>query len=315
MRVHRSSLAATLLLSTLVPLAGCEDAETLTAQPGAGGAGAAGGATTTSISEGGGGAGGAGGEGGSDPLPPSDPEPLPVVEWIVGKVKSASSDKVFAAIDDGTFELPAPGADYLGVTWKSVAPGENGQIEAGAFDLVYAAARVTLPAGHHAFARGDTVAGFYVNGAWRHPGDFYHSGAIRVPLGADPGENLIVVRALGRRATPEVALWSTTSEVVIQTADVTSPELVRGTQATTWIGVPVMSLTAAPVKELALEVLESEHFVATKSHFAGLAPRAMTQVAFALAPKAPWASAGETIPVSLRVSSPDLAWTYEASGG
>lgn len=255
---------------------------------------------------------GGGGSGGSGPLPPSEPEPLPVAEWVVAEVKLASSDKVFPAIDDGSFALPNPGDSYLGVTWKSVVPGEDGQLVDANADLIYAAARVTVPEGHHVFARGDTVAGFYVNGAWRHPGDFYHSGAIRVPPGADPGENLVVVRALGRRATPEVALWSTTSEVVIQTADVTAPDLVVGSQAASWLGVPVLHLGVSPIEGLSAEVLETEHFAATETAFPAMSPRALTQIAFALEPKAPWGAAGETVPVALRVSSPSLAWTYEA---
>jgi len=302
MRARRPLLAIALLLSVLAPLGGCSDQETLATTSGTGGGGT-GGATSS---------GGATSTGGSGPLPPSEPAPLPVAEWVVAKVGSAANDKVFPAIDDGSFELPAPGTSYLGVTWQSVVPGENGQLIDANADYIYAAARVTVPEGHHVLARGDTVAGFYVNLAWRHPGDFYHSGTFRVPLGTEAGENLIIVRALGRRSTPEVALWSTTSEVVIQTADVTAPDLVAGSQAPSWLGVPVLALGPSPIAELAAEVLENDHFAATKTTFAGLSPSAVTQVAFALQPKAAWAKAGESIPVALRVSSPGLAWTYDA---
>jgi hypothetical protein len=284
--------------------AGCGDPESNPTLP-------AGGSGTTSTTS----AGGSGGSGGTGPLPPSEPVLLPVTEWVVAEVKVASSDKVFPAIDDGSFALPKPGDSYLDVTWESVAPGENGALVEANADLIYAAAHVTVPDGHHVFARGDTVAGFYLNGASRHPGDFYHSRAIRVPLGVDPGENLVIVRALGRRAIPEVELWTTTSEIVIQTADVTAPDLVVGSQAPAWLGVPVLQLTTSAVLDLTAEVLESDHFTATKTVFPAMSPRALTQVAFALEPKAPWATAGETIPVALRVSSPDLAWTYEAELG
>ncbi len=300
MRVRRLAVG-TLLLTLLAPAAGCGDIESNPTEPGTAGTGAAG---TTGD--------GGGGTGGSGPLPPSEPALLAVAEWVVAEVKLASSDKVFPAIDDGSFVLPAPGDSYLGVTWKGVVPGDNGQLVDANADLVYAAARITVPEGHHVFARGDTVAGFYVNGAWRHPGDFYHSGAIRVPIGADPGENVLVVRALGRRATPEVALWTTTSEVVIQTADVTAPDLVVGSQAASWLGVPVLNLATSPALELVAEVVENDHFAATKTTLPAMAPRALTQVAFALEPKGPWVTAGETVPVALRVSSPSLAWTYDA---
>ena len=303
MRVRPLALGTTLLLGTSSPLlTGCGDIEQPPTQAGSGGS-----ATTgTTVTDGG------GGSGGSGPLPPSDPVPLPIAEWLVAEVKLASTDKVFPAIDDGSFELPTPGASYLGVTWKSVAPGDNGQLVDANADFLYAAARITVPEGNHVFARGDTVAGFYVNGAWRHPGDFYHSGAIRVPLGADPGENLVIVRALGRRATPEVALWTTTSEVVIQTADITAPDLVVGSQAASWLGVPVLNLTTSPIEELVAEVVENDHFAPTKTPFPAMSPRALTQLAFALQPKSPWTTAGDSIPVALRVSSPSLAWTYDA---
>lgn len=308
MRAREVTFLTPIVALWLAALPGCIVDERVALPSGTGGSGGQGGTTATA---GGGGTGG-GGTGGVGPLPPSEPEPFAVAEWVVASVKSTASDKVFPAIDDGTFELPAPGASYLGVTWKSVVPGENGELIDANVDLIYAAARVAVPEGHHLFARGDTVAGFYLNGAWRHPGDFYASGALRVPLGTSPGDNLLVVRALGRRGTPQVALWSTTSEIVIQTADVTAPDLVAGSQTTSFLGVPVMNLGTSPITDLAAEVEESDHFIATRVDFPALSPRGLTQVAFALAPKGPWMTAGETIPVKLRVSSPSLAYTYDA---
>jgi dienelactone hydrolase len=286
---------------------GCGLDEQLSPLPGdgSGGAGGSGGFASTSAASGGGGE-------EEPPVPPSEPVSLAVPEWRVAKVKDAAEDPVRAAIEAGTFDLP-PEGDYLGLSWKTVVPGPAGELEGGSFDLVYAVARVPLGAHQKAFARADTVATLYANNASRHPGDLYGTRALRSPIGMDAGDNLVVVRALGRGATPEIELFSTTSEVVWNPGDVTRPELVVGSSEEQWLGIATLVLVPHALSSVTAEVLEGDNLEGTQVDYPSLSPRGVTQLSFRLLPKAPWSSAGATVPVKLRLTSPDLDWPYETT--
>lgn len=275
------------------------------ASAGAGGATGATGTTST-----GGGEGGSGGD--PVPQPPGEPEPLPVAEWMVAKVFDASKDQILPAIEDGSFDLPASGKAF-GADWTPVVPGEGGALVTANVDLVYAVARVEVPEGRRLFARGDTVAGFYVDNAVRQPGDFYHSRAMRVPLATGSGSKLVVARALGRRNVPEVELFATDAEIVLNTADVTAPDLVIGSTDEQPIGVAVLNLRDDAVADVSARVVEDERFDATALEVPSLSPGATTQLAFLLRPKAPLEAEHDAmLPVRLRIDSPSLAWPYEA---
>jgi hypothetical protein len=122
------------------------------------------------------------------------------------------------------------------------------------------------PLGAHqkAFARADTVATLYANNASRHPGDLYGTRALRSPIGMDAGDNLVVVRALGRGATPEIELFSTTSEVVWNPGDVTRPELVVGSSEEQWLGIATLVLVPHALSSVTAEVLEGDNLEGTQ---------------------------------------------------
>lgn len=253
--------------------------------------------------------GGSGGVGGDDvPTPPSDPQPLIVPEWQVAKV-GASNNPIGAVVDDGSFVQPTPG--YLGLDWQPVVPGENGALIESFTDYIYAAATVTVPAGHRVFARGDTVVSFYTNNATRQPGDYYHSRKMRTPLGSVDGDNLVLVRALGRRNIPEVELWTTDGEVVFNTEDMTSPNFVVGDDSERYLGIATL-ITAddAPTDVRAIVVGDS-NFEQTEIVYPSLQPQAVTQLGFLLRPAAAFDTADQQLPVTLRISSPSLDWDYD----
>ncbi len=264
---------------------------------------------SASSSTGAGGAAGAGGSGGSPAQPPGEAQPLAVPEWMVTEV-GASNDPVVSAMIAGTFDLP-PAGDYLGLNWWPVAPGEDGKLVDTNDDRLYAAARIQVPDGHHVFARGDTVISFYTDSLARHPGDFYHSKKMRVPLAAHGGEHLIVVRAMGKRNTPEVELWSTDAEIVFNAADVTKPDLIVGDSSERPFGIAVLNITAEAIADVSARVVESDHFEATEIRFPSLAPDATTQLSFLLRPKAPPAEGVRELSATLRIDSPELDWDYE----
>jgi len=258
-----------------------------------------------------GGAAGGGGSGGEEPAkPPGEPQPLAVQQWMVSSV-SASKDEIIAAVVDGSFELPAEGA-YLGVNWAVHVPGENGALIDANRDYIYAATKITVPEGQRAFARGDTVVAFYtLGGQARHPGDFYHSRKMRVPLAVGAGEHLLVVRALGRRNTPEVELWTTDAEMVINVADSTPPDLVVASSEPRYLGVAVLNMTDQAIGGVSATVLDSEHFEETSVAYPSLSPDATTQLSFLLKPKSAISAPDEKLKLTLKLQGGGLTWTYE----
>jgi poly(3-hydroxybutyrate) depolymerase len=253
----------------------------------------------------GGGEGGGGGQGGEHP---GEPELVQVPQWMVAETASGT-DLVLPAIEAGTFVLP-PAGPYLDLAWQPLTPGPNGQLVESFADLVYAAAIVPIDPGKRAFARGDTVATFYVDNRFRQPGDFYHSGRMRVPLGASDEGSLVVARALGRRNVPEVQIWQTDAEVVFNPGDVTAPDLVEGATDPVWLGVPLLVLGDEPLTDVTARVVESGAWVGTEVAYPSLAARSVTQLGFDLQPAA--APSVGKVPVTLRIESPSLAFTYDA---
>lgn len=247
-------------------------------------------------------------DGSPPPLPPSTPIPVSVPAWRVAIVQSLADDTVIGAVSDGSFALP-PVGQYLGLDWSDVVPGANGELVDVQGDLGYAVAEISVPEGHRVFARGDTVSSFLVGQSQRQPGDFYASHALRVPLLTDGSKALVVVRLLGRRGVPEVALWSTSSELHLNTEDATLPDFVAGSSESRPLGVAGLNLTPSALADVAAEVIENDDFSATSVAHPFVPPASVTQLSFDLSPKT---TAKSELLAKLRVKSPSLAWSYEA---
>jgi hypothetical protein len=234
-----------------------------------------------------------------------------LAEWRAGRLPSADRDPVRAAVEGGTFRLPQPGVDENGISWRRVEPGPSGGLGGDIGPGIgYAAARFVEDRPRRIIARADRTLGIYLNG-FLQPGDFYGSRRMRVPLTSQAGENLLVVRIFGGRGESEVELWTTPDELVFNAADLTAPDLVVGDRSLQHLGVAVLNFTNAPAFEVRARVLPSEHFEETVLTYPALPAGAVTQVGFLLRPRAAWATAGQTIPVRLRLEPPTLAWSYE----
>jgi len=289
------------LLSALVSLAlaACgDDEERAAASGGAGGTGG--------VDAGTGGAAGSGGDAGV--LPPSPPAPVSIAAWRVALVQSSADDTVIGAVSDGSFAMP-PVGQYLGLDWSDVVPGPSGELVDVPGDLGYAVAEVQVPDGHHVFARGDTVASFLVGKSYRQPGDFYASHQLRVPVMTRESKALVVVRLLGRRGTPQVELWSTSSELHLNAEDATLPDVVAGSTAGRPAGLAVLNLTDAALAQVSAKVIENDDFSASSVLHPFVPGSAVTQLSFDLVPKA---STKTDLTAKLRVESPSLAHGYEA---
>lgn len=158
--------------------------------------------------------------------------------------------------------------------------------------------------------RADTVYSVMLNGA-RQPGDVYHTRKMRVPLVTQEGNNLIIVRAAGGRNVPEVWFEYTDDEVHFNLNDVTLPDLITGSDAVQYVGVPVLNMTEEAALDTSAIVVESDYFEETRLEYPALGPGATTQVAFELLPKAAWEEADTVVPITLRIESPSFDWSYE----
>ncbi|MBI2894444.1 MAG: hypothetical protein HYY06_12910 [Deltaproteobacteria bacterium] len=240
-----------------------------------------------------------------------DPEPLAVDRWMVAEVWPNLGDPVREAIEDGSFVVPEEeGEDEDGIYWWPVAPGELGSLGEFGPALVYAAAVVSLEEGSHLLARADRAFGIYCNQVLQ-PGDIYGSRRMRVPLTAEPGDNLVLVQGYGGRGPIEVELYTTPDEVFLNLEDVTAPDLIAGESRELYVGVPVVSFGREPPMDVKLRVVENDLFEETSLEAPALAGRAVTQVAFRLSPKGPAPGAGETVTARIHLESESLDWAYE----
>jgi poly(3-hydroxybutyrate) depolymerase len=247
-----------------------------------------------------------------DPPPTApvvEPEPLAAPDWVLASLYAAEPDGVYPLLEAGQFVLPAPGS-YAGADWEAAKAGPHGELVDTGYPLIYAATKITVPAGRRVFTRADRVAGLYVANKELQPGDIYGSGRTRVPLDAS-GETLLVARAVGQRGAPAVELWTTPDELTLNLADATLPDLVEGESYEQWIGVPVLNATDRAAVGLRAMVVGSGAAKPTSVAHTALPPRAVTQVAFRLALEQAPAKAGDKITVRLRLEPPGFDHSYE----
>ena len=241
--------------------------------------------------------------------PYSEPAPLQPAQWYFVSVADPRADPVMAQIDDGSFQVPPGDGVFRGVDWVAFTPADNGNLRASPRPLFYATADLGIPAGTRVIARADTVASLHL-GTQRQPGDVYAFHNRRVPL-VVADDAAFVARCLGQRTTPQVELWTTPDELWMNVGDVTAPDLRVGDGDPQWLGVPVLELTDAPALDVTARVVDNDYFSETTVAYPALAARAVTQVAFELRPKAPFAAATDALPVRVRIESDSLRWSYE----
>lgn len=240
---------------------------------------------------------------------PSEPVPVTPSAWMVAIVPPGG-DAVGAAIEAGTFTLPAPGL-HDGVVWKEVTLGEGGALSKPAPGwVIYAATTLHEEAPTTLIARADGFFDLLLDGA-RQPGDIYLTRGQRVPLRAPAGDSLLVLRGVGRGGAPEVELSMTPDEVLLHAADLTAPTLVAGEQVAQPLGIPVLSLLDAPILDVVIRVLPSEHLAETTTRMPGLVPLATTHLTALLEPSGPLPAEGTPLEVTVRLESPSLAFSYE----
>ncbi|MBR57701.1 MAG: hypothetical protein CMH54_06535 [Myxococcales bacterium] len=242
--------------------------------------------------------------------PYSEPEPLAVAAWMVGVIWDPDQNAVASQLDYGVFEMPEAGPDEYGVVWVEKVPEENGSIGSYSPSIVYAATVIEVEETTRLIARADRASSIYLNGGLQ-PGDVYASGKTRVPFILQPGKNLLVVQAYGRNNDVRISLWTTVDELAFNLNDTTMPHLVVDRADHQHIGVPILNMTNNAISDVTARVIENDVFAETSVHYPSIGPAAVTQIGFELFPKAPYVASEDGIPVTLRLESQSLDWSYE----
>jgi len=251
------------------------------------------------------------------PMPPvaepAQPVEIVVPDWLVALVPDPQKDPIGPALDAGTFVPPTgPGTDSYGIKWYEAQQGENGQMGYAGYSLFYAVARVDLDQPTRLLVRADRFYTAYVNGVPQ-PGDPYMTRAHRTPAQGQAGENIVVASAYMAVKDPEIELFSLDNEVYFNPSDVTSPDLVAGSQDEQWLGIAMVNLSSHRLRDVSARVVGNEWFEDTEIVYPSLPANAATQVGFRLVPAKAPAAGGEKWPVTVRIESYSLDWTYETT--
>ncbi len=254
--------------------------------------------------------------------PKVDPTEILPTEWMLGAwIGSTSADPVKAALEKGTFTYPKAGTDANKITWAARKPTAGGKL--GAFPrsssynyIAWAVAKVTLTAPAHLMIMTGPSYEVWINGVLR-PGDVYGSRTPYISLPAKAGENIVVVRYFvragktGTSVNAYALLQTTSDELYINEKDLTYPEFPVGDTTEVCLGAPVLNLSDIAAHTLVAKVVGNAYFQETTRTYPGVGPRALSQVAFSLKPKAAFTKGGEEVTVKLHLESPALKFAYQ----
>jgi len=243
--------------------------------------------------------------------PYAEPVPIDVSSWWLGFLADGSPDVIREALEDGTFVLPDDdGYDADGTYWLPEPPGDNGHFGPFGQSLPYwAVSSVRLDAGEHVFGRSARTYNAFV-GSTPQTGYVYADRRHRVPFVARTDDSRVALRCAPGRDI-EIELWSTDDEVFWNLSDRTTADLELGLEEDHWLGLPLLNLTERPLTNLVVRVIENDDFAAWEDVQPGIAPGAVTQIPLWLDQKRVPADAEDVLTAIVRVSSPDLEWSYE----
>lgn len=255
-----------------------------------------------------------------EPPPEATPEPPPDYtvadavdvtpeSWLVAALDSDPWDD---DVENGRFDMPSEDG-----TWTAVTPDKSGSLGAYPNPVVYAVTTVDIPESGGLFAAADRARVIWTEDKPQ-PGNVYGGLGWPVPLVANPGERMVILRAFGQRGDNRIKIWSTPDPVYINPSDLTTPHLVENDGTERWLGAPILNFSESPILDLVAEVVEDEHWEPTQETFPALPGGATTQVPFRLVPKAAWSytAPGEeepapTVPVTIRVTSSEWDRPYD----
>lgn len=176
------------------------------------------------------------------------------------------------------------------IAWSPIQSSESGEFSGRGLGLLRFTVELSAPQTFLLAASGHSMA--YVNGEPR-IGDVYSDNRIAVPVRLKAGKNeLLFPVGRGRFAGKLVPV---TSEISINTAELTQPDLVLGESAPVWGSVVVVN--ASEKTQRGLKILANGR----ATPIPPLPPLSVRKAAFQLVP--PRGLTGEELPVTLKVGS------------
>jgi poly(3-hydroxybutyrate) depolymerase len=248
----------------------------------------------------------------STPQAAADPSEMTGLEWTVSGTVG-NREAIADDIEQGTFRVPRDGQNAYGANWTRKSPEKDGKIASRlSFRGVrYAATSIVRFKPTVLFLNPQGIQRVFVNGTPM-AGDVYGHGDKRIPIALDNGPNRIVLQFSTIR-TAKVETFETSDPVFFNKEDETTPELRVGSKTTQPVGVPVLNLSGRRLRDVSAKVVANQHFEATTIDYPSLAADTLTQLAFRLKPKSKWSTAGETIPVTLRLEACSLQTAIETT--
>ncbi|MGC6415675.1 MAG: prolyl oligopeptidase family serine peptidase [Bradymonadia bacterium] len=251
------------------------------------------------------------------PEPPPQPpaqnalERVSVETWRRG-LPPADGDPLFEKYERGQVVFPdeTSTGDADGVRWFTQSQSEDGTLDQFGVATGYAVTQIEAAPWERFLVRADRVIRVWTTKSVQ-PGDAYGSGRSLAPV-LHTGEQItIAALANPRRGLPRIQVFKTTDEVTFNLDDQTRPDLLSGDESTVPIGLHIANLLPKTLTDITAEVLESDWVEPTTLITPGMAPGALSQLAFQIKPKAPWPEPETEVSLTLRISSPDLVNQYE----
>ncbi len=247
----------------------------------------------------------------STPKPASDSNEL-TLDWLVSNTLN-NGERVTNAINDGSFRVPGDGQQAYGGRWTKVSPEDDGKIanRRNFRGIRYAAVNLVRFSSDVIYMNPEGIRRVYVNGSPL-AGDIYGHGDKRIPVNLGNGTNRVVVQFSTIR-NAKVQLFETPDPIVFNKRDKTTPELRVGSKTTQPIGLPVLNTSGRHLRDISAKVVDNQYFEATTLEHPSLPADTLTQIAFRLKPKSKWSTAGQDIPVKLRLNACSLDEAIETT--
>ncbi len=216
-------------------------------------------------------------------------------------------DPLWSALARDTLIWPVAGDSFAlasdrTVTWQHVEAGKDGWFQGGAIAGGYVACNVELskPAAMLLHVEGDAMA--LVNGE-PHTGDPYATGYLRVPVALHRGTNHLLFSCA--RGKLRVRLDPVRAPVMLDTADLTLPDILITDRGTLIAGVVVINATDQVARHLQIRAQAEEHTEATTTDFPVIPPMSIRKVPVRIV--VPANPSGQKLKFTLQLHSSEVA--------
>ena len=197
------------------------------------------------------------------------------------------ADAIERQIVLGTWKIPQAGEavdlpDGSKPTWTTLAPNKDGVFQNQSLQGGYAFVSVDSPAPRVMLLEATAHNMVYVNGEPR-VGDTYQTGWTRLPVQLKAGRNSLLFQC--SRGELRCKLSSVKSSALLDTRDLTLPDLIIGEKGPVMAAVIVVNATNAPLSNLTLQARQGS--VTTQTPVPTLLPLSTRKIGFVMEGRVP----------------------------